>query len=238
VASWQAVAEDDLSSERHSELFAQQWRVRWHDYLPVAALVLVMVTAWLAHMRIGGMADWGVSAAALMQGRYDAVGLHMFAHGGLSHLLMNSLGLLEIGGLVTARLGSFPRGWVRLLAAFGLSGLSSMIFFLSFHQHGEIPMIGASGAIYGLVGLMLGIRLIEELEDVQLSKLPLALAWFVRDNILFLALLLVSGALAGLGGGIAWEAHLGGFLFGLCVGPWLLPPSSVEQTPLDAERTN
>ena len=207
-----------------TELFAQQWRVRWHDYLPAASLIMAMVLAWLAHTPSGEMIPWGVSAAALAQGRYETVALHLFAHGGVFHLVMNSLGLLEIGGLVTARLGSFAKGWARLLVAFGLAGLSSMIFFLSFHPQGKVPMIGASGAIYGLVGLLLGIRLIEELEFVELKKLPSALVLFVQNNVFFLILLLIGGALAGVGDGVAWEAHLGGFLFGLCVGPWLLPP--------------
>lgn len=219
---------DELSSQRDRELFAERWRVRWHDYLPAAGLVLVMVLAWLAHTGRGGMSSWGVSAFALMQGRYETVALHMFAHGGFSHLVMNSLGLLEIGGLVTARLGSFPKGWARSMAAYGLAGLSSMISYLSFHPYGNVPMIGASGAIYGLVGLLLGIRLIEELEEVELRKLPVALVSFVKDNMFFLTLLLVGGALAGLGPGVAWEAHLGGFLFGLSVGPWLLPVLHVE----------
>jgi len=204
-------------------MFAQQWRVRWHDYLPAAGLVITMVVAWLAHSRSGGMVNWGVSAAGLAQGRYETVALHVFAHGGLFHLLTNSLSLLEIGGLVTARLGGFVKGWTRLLGAFGLAGLSSMIFFLSFHPQGKVPMIGASGAIYGLVGLLLGIRLLEEVEFVELKKLPYALALFIKNNVFFLILLLIGGALAGVAGGVAWEAHLGGFLFGLCVGPWLLP---------------
>ena len=219
---------NELSPERDRELFAERWRVRWHDYLPAAGLVLVMVLAWLAHARSGGMSSWGVSASALMQGRYETIALHMFAHGGFSHLLMNSIGLIEIGGLVTARLGSFPRGWARSMAAYGLAGLSSMIFYLSFHPDGNVPMIGASGAIYGLVGLLLGIRLIEELEDVELRKLPVALVSFVKDNWFFLTLLLVGGALAGIGRGVAWEAHAGGFLFGLSIGPWLLPALRVE----------
>ncbi len=182
-----------------------------------------MVLVWLAHPRPGELAPWGVSATALASGRYETILLHMFAHGGFFHLLMNSLGLLEIGGLVTARLGGFGRGWARALLAYGLAGLSSMAFYLSFHPQGNVPMIGASGAIYGLVGLLLGIRLIEELEDVELARLPGAVALFVRNNLLFLMLLLIGGVLAGIGSSVAWEAHLGGFLFGLCVGPWLLP---------------
>lgn len=219
---------NELSPERDRQMFAERWRVRWHDYLPAAGLVLVMVLAWLAHPGPGGMSSWGVSASALMQARYETVALHMFAHGGFSHLVMNSIGLIEIGGLVTARLGSFPKGWARSLAAYGLAGLSSMIFYLSFHPYGNVPMVGASGAIYGLVGLLLGIRLIEELEHVELRKLPLALIWFVKDNLVFLTLLLVGGALAGIGSGVAWEAHAGGFLFGLSIGPWLLPVLRVE----------
>ena len=148
----------------------------------------------------------------------------MFAHGGAIHLLMNSLGLLEVGGLVTARLGGFARGWARFLVAYGLAGLSSMIFYLSFHPQGTTPMIGASGAIYGLVGLLLGIRLIEDLESISVARLPAELVSFVRNNAFFLGLLVVGAALAGFGSRVAWEAHAGGFLLGLCVGPWLLPP--------------
>ncbi len=223
----------ELSSERDKEMFARQWRVRWHDYLPAASLVMVMVLAWLTHTRPGGMSSWGVSAAALMQGKYETVALHLFAHGGFTHLLMNSLGLIEIGGLVTARLGSFPKGWARAMAAYGLAGLSSMIFYLSFHPQGTVPMIGASGAIYGLVGLLLGLRLIEELEHVALNRLAIELVLFVKNNLFFLMLLLVGGALAGFGGRVAWEAHLGGFLFGLCVGPWLLPMPRTDPGPPD-----
>jgi membrane associated rhomboid family serine protease len=148
----------------------------------------------------------------------------MFAHGSVFHLLMNSLALLEIGGLVVARLGGFPRGWFKVLLAFTFAGLSSMVFFLSFHPRGLTPMIGASGAIYGLVGLLLIIRLIEEVEPVEARQIPNAMMQFIQNNRVFLLLLLLGAGLAGVSGGVAWEAHLGGFLLGLCIGPWLLPP--------------
>ena len=199
-----------------------QWQVRWSDYLPAAALVVVMLIAWLVHLP-SGMDSWGVSAAVLAQGQYQTIALHMFAHGGWAHILMNSASLLEIGGLVVARLGSYPKGWMRFFAVFGLSGLSSMVFFLSFHPRGVTPMLGASDAVYGLVGLLLFMRLSEELDPVGLRMIPHAMAEFARNNVFFLLLLVISALLAGFSGGIAWEAHLGGFLFGVCVGPWLAP---------------
>ena len=217
-------AVNEFNSARDADVVAQQWRVRWHDYLPAAALVSAMALAWFAHGQSGGMAAWGVSAAALAAERYETIALHMFAHGGKFHLILNSLALLEIGGLVTARLGGFPGGWARFFIAYVLAGLSSMIFFLSVHPYGTGPMIGASGAIYGLVGLLLSIRLIEEVEPVKLRKMPQALVRFVDENRFFLMLLVIGGVLAGTASGVAWEAHLGGFLFGLCFGPWLLPP--------------
>jgi membrane associated rhomboid family serine protease len=148
----------------------------------------------------------------------------MFAHGSGLHLLMNSAALLEIGGLLVARLGGFPKGWLRFSIAFAMSGLSSMILFLSVHPSGRVPMIGASGAVYGLMGLLLFIRLSEELDAASIAEVPVAFARFVQNNLFFLFLLVLSGLLAGYSGGIAWEGHLGGFLFGFCVGPWLSPP--------------
>ena len=207
---------------------APQWSVRWHDYLPAAALVTVMLLAWLSHLR-AGMDSWGISAAVLARGGYENILLHVFAHGGWSHILMNSAALLEIGGIVVARLGTRPQSWIRFVAVFGLSALSSVVLFLSFHPQNARPMIGASGAIYGLVGLLLFILLSEEIDTVPLRQMPRAAANFLRRNVFFLVLLLISAALAGLSGGVAWEAHLGGFLFGFCVGPWMVPVLRVPE---------
>ena len=89
-------------------------------------------------------------------------------------------------------------------------------------------MIGASGAIYGVVGLLLFMLLSEEIDPVEFRQIPRAAGEFLRRNVFFLLLLLISGLLAGLSGGIAWEAHLGGFLFGFCIGPWVVPTLLAE----------
>lgn len=212
----------------HDELHGGDWRTPWHAYLPALGLAAAMTLAWLAHVSSGGMDLWGVSAAALAQGRYETIVLHIFAHGGAFHLFMNSAALIEIGGLVVSRLGGFPKGWLRFLTAFCLSGLSSMIFFLSLHPDGQVPLIGASGAVYGLLGLLLFIRFSEDFDPVPLRMFPAATVEFFKTNAFFLLLLLIGGGLAGLSGRMAWEAHLGGFLCGLCLGPWLTPPLALE----------
>jgi membrane associated rhomboid family serine protease len=205
---------------------AHEWRAARADYVPPAFLVAVLAIAWIAHLPTGDMTSWGVSAAALAQGKSENILLHMLAHGSFFHLVMNSLALLEIGALLVARFGGFPNGWLRTLIVFGLAGLSSMIFFLSFHPEGRTPMIGASGAVYGLIGLLLGTRFLEEADLVRADQIAHAVVQFVRNNLFFLGLLVLGGLLAGIGGGVAWEAHAGGFLFGLCVGPWLVPQPS------------
>jgi membrane associated rhomboid family serine protease len=123
-----------------------------------------------------------------------------------------------------ARLGSFPQGWLRFVAGFIFGGLGGVVLFLSFNPQGQVAMIGASGAVYALVGLLLGIRLVEAFEPVPLRLLPNAFLSFIDNNRLFLLILLVGGVLAAVPSRVAWEAHLGGFMLGLCLGPWLLPP--------------
>jgi membrane associated rhomboid family serine protease len=62
----------------------------------------------------------------------------------------------------------------------------------------------------------------------------------IKQNAFFFILLALLSWASGTSGGLAWEAHLGGFLFGLCVGPTLLPPSHTEMAgakPDATERT-
>jgi membrane associated rhomboid family serine protease len=136
---------------------------------------------------------------------------------------MNSAALLETGGLVVARLGSYPLGWLRFLVAFGLGAIGALVFFLLTHPGGKELMIGASGAVFALLGLLLSIRLIEELEPVPVNLLPRAAMNFVQENSFFLALIVVGAIAAALPERVSWQAHLGGFASGLCLGPWLLP---------------
>jgi membrane associated rhomboid family serine protease len=145
----------------------------------------------------------------------------VLVHGNLTHLLVNSAWLLAFGSPVARRIGA-----VRFLLFFFLTGSIGALAYLLVNGGATIPVVGASGAISGLMGatfrfLFLGIAG----EFGAPRGVPLmSLAEALRDRriLLVVAVATLFNALqawgAGIiteGDGIAWEAHLGGFYSGL-----------------------
>lgn len=137
----------------------------------------------------------------------------MFLHGGFMHLIGNMWSLYIFGDNVEDRLGS-----ARYIAFYLLCGLASGMTHLLFNTHSNIPTIGASGAIAGVMGayfvLYPGSRI--------LTLIPIIfIPWFVEIpaffflGIWFLLQFLNAAGSSGQAGGIAWWAHIGGFVFGI-----------------------
>ena len=234
---YRAMSYTDPEPEDDDPLLAADWLVPWHAYLPTVLLAAGMTGVWLLHFP-RGMSSWGISGSALAEGRYDTVALHMFAHGPLVHILMNMVALVAIGGPLVARLGAPPAAWGRFLAFFVLSGLAGMAGYLAFHPHGTVPMLGASGALYGLLGLLL--RLPPEpgpLLSLRTERMRRAVLQLVKDNFWLFVVLILPALLSGGQGGLAWEAHLGGLLFGLFAGPCFLPREELEAGEMPAPET-
>jgi membrane associated rhomboid family serine protease len=197
----------------------------------LGAVFAIALFLYIATHKSGGMGDWGVSGAALREGRFETIFLHMFAHAGGWHIAMNISALAAIGPQLTARLGPPPLSWLRFLLLFLLSGLAGAMVYLLLHPTGTVPMLGASGALYGLLGLL--IRTPANGEDmVSLASVRVRRAgWsLIKENAFLFALLAILAWGYGTGGGLAWEAHFGGFLFGLLVGPKFVPDPSVGQS--------
>jgi membrane associated rhomboid family serine protease len=199
----------------------------WHMQMPTAVLGTTCAVAWLWTMFTSGpegMSRWGVSATAISHGRFETIFLHMFAHGSAMHLVINLMALAAIGAALTSRLGRAPLNWLRFLLLFVLSGLAGVALYLLLHPAGTVPMVGASGGLYGLFGLL--IRAPENggtVLSVKSARIRRTGWGLVKENIFLFALLAMMSWSSGTAGGLAWEAHLAGFLFGLCVGPKLLP---------------
>ena len=137
----------------------------------------------------------------------------MFLHGGFWHLLGNMWFLYIFGDNVEDRLGPF-----RYLVFYLLCGITSGLFHLLLNLHSNMPTIGASGAIAGVMGAYLILyphskilTLIPIFFIPYFLEIPAAFFlgfWFV------LQFLNAAGSHGNIGG-IAWWAHIGGFVFGI-----------------------
>lgn len=146
-------------------------------------------------------------------------------HNGPGHLLGNLAGLAWLGPPLARRLGAR-----RVLLAFWASALAGGAAFASLDA-GPAPMVGASGAVFGLAGLLatLGWRLRQ-----RAGVAP----WPALSPSLGLALLLLAANLLSWwvqGGLLAWQAHLGGALAGAFLGAVLALPA-LPQRPILAKR--
>jgi membrane associated rhomboid family serine protease len=137
----------------------------------------------------------------------------MFLHGGFWHLLGNMWFLYIFGDNVEDRLGPF-----RYLIFYLLCGILSGLSHLLFNLHSNMPTIGASGAIAGVMGAYL----ILHPHSKILTLIPIIfIPWFIEiPAFFFLGFWFVIQFLSATGShgnisGIAWWAHIGGFVFGM-----------------------
>jgi hypothetical protein len=139
----------------------------------------------------------------------------MFLHGGFLHILGNMWFLWIFGGNVEDRLGPFL-----YMLFYLVCGIGSSVTELMFSWGSLVPSIGASGAISGILGAYVAFFPASRI----LTLVPLFIIWFtVRiPAIVFIGLWFVIQFLSGVGslgtmnnGGVAWWAHVGGFLVGL-----------------------
>lgn len=199
----------------------------WQMHVPATVIGGACVFAFFwqnIFSSAGEIGEWGISSAALFQGRFETIFVHMLAHGSTMHLTMNVSTLAVIGGTMTARLGMVPLSWFRFLILFLLSGFSGAALYLIVHPTGTVPMLGASGALYGLIGLLIRIPNNNEPLLATSSSQVRRIGWsLIKQNVFIFVLLALISLANGTAGALAWEAHLGGFLFGLFIGPKLLP---------------
>lgn len=139
----------------------------------------------------------------------------MFLHGGFVHLLGNMWSLYIFGDNVEDRMGHF-----RYLMFYVLSGIASGLVHLLSNAYSNVPTIGASGAIAGVMGAYF----ILYPRSRILTLIPIIfIPWFVEIPAfvfigLWFVLQVLSAAGSSTGGtGIAWWAHIGGFVFGVAL---------------------
>jgi len=144
----------------------------------------------------------------------------MFLHGGWLHIIGNLLYLRVFGDNVEDRLG--PLGYLLFYLGAGMVGALAQY---AVAPSSGVPMVGASGAIAGVLGAYL--VLFPSARIVTLFPVFIFLTFIEVPAVVFLGLWAVQQYLYGVwaledglgtAGGVAWFAHLGGFAVGLLIG--------------------
>lgn len=145
-----------------------------------------------------------------------------FLHGGLLHIAGNMLFLWVFGNNVEDQLGHF-KYVVFYLSCGALAALSQWFFNI----HSDIPSLGASGAIAGVMGAYI----IRFPKAEVLTLIPLGFFWWTVNlpAVFFLGFWFAQQAFNSVAslnapmdmGGVAYWAHAGGFVFGALLGPLL-----------------
>lgn len=199
-----------------------------HPPIVTVTLIAVNVIVYLNEMMMGPLAFrrflfmYGLIPFELTQGIsfaphpvpvYATIFTSMFVHAGLFHVGGNMLYLWIFGNNVEDSMGH-----LRFLVFYFLSGIAAALAQISMNPDSRIPMVGASGAVSGVLGAYLLLyphaRVLTLItfgwfwRIVQIPALYVLGFWIVVQ--------LLNGALTFnfQGGGVAWFAHIGGFFAG------------------------
>jgi len=138
----------------------------------------------------------------------------MFMHAGWIHLLSNMLFLWVFGDNVEDRVGH-----LRYLFFYIMCGISATLFHIFTNLNSQVPLVGASGAIAGVMGAYMFLfpkarirTLIIWFIFIQMARIPafVILGYWILIQVL--SGFVESGS--GTGSGVAWFAHIGGFVTG------------------------
>jgi membrane associated rhomboid family serine protease len=195
------------------------------------ALIAANVGAYLYEESLGGSFEQFIHVHGLVPRRFvsewwdDVTPLFssMFLHGGWLHLLGNVLYLHIFGDNVEDRLGH-----VRFVIFYLAAGAAAGVAQVAIDPTSTVPIVGASGAIAGITGayflfyprarVVTIVPIFLFIQVVEIPAFVFFLLWFGFQLMLGLGSIGMT-----LGGGIAFWAHIGGFVAGMALGPVLVP---------------
>jgi membrane associated rhomboid family serine protease len=206
-------------------LFARDWEVPLHAYVPPLVLAALNIAVWSTFSdSTGGMPLWALSWPAFRAGHVLTLFTQMFAHGGIIHLAVNTIALLLVSPPLISRLGPPIIAWFRYTYLYLGSGLCGGGLFLILNTSNSATMLGASGAIFGILAALARVHPHTGTAVAVRSRRTWLLAkLFLQNHIALLLLLALVTFFADNVAGLAWEAHLGGLLFGFFAAPLYLP---------------
>lgn len=182
---------------------------------PLLVLVGAILVLYFIQSRIGG--DWpdrfGLRPLDLEAGRFHGLVTYIAVHDGWLHAGSNAIGALAFGAPLTRRLGESVRGLAILTGFVLLCGALSGAAYALVHPGSPIILIGASGAVFGLIGAATRLMNPHGVLDPLRSRRVLGMSAALIGANLIIGVLGFDPA-TGVRG-IAWEGHIFGLVFGL-----------------------
>ena len=193
--------------------------------LPAALIGLYALQASLSpYMQDQVIESFGLSPVLLRQGHYDLLVTHLFLHGGWVHVLANAAFCLAFSAPVLRACGRGPIGALSFLCYFLIGGAVAGAGDCLLNWSSAVPILGASGAVSALMGAAIRIRAwpghpgrLAPFTDARVISMTV---FWCGVNVVAAFVPMLMGVAEGQG--IAWQAHVIGYLFGLCsIGAWL-----------------
>ena len=202
---------------------------------PVVTIIFIIlnVLAFIYELSLDDIAlqqfinEYGAIPVKILNGEnYLSLVTSMFLHGGWMHLIGNMLFLWVFGDNIEHHLGKL---WY--IVFYFLGGLAATATHIAFNMESPIPSIGASGAISAVLGAYL------VLHPKSRIRVLIFLGFFITtlrvNAFIFLGLWIVMQVFSGVASiantaqtsGVAYWAHIGGFVFGLIAGFLMLTKS-------------
>ena len=189
------------------------------SHFPVVTTAIILVNAFVFVLELMGgdafVMQWSEIPAQIVAGHHWVTMLTaMFMHAGWMHIIGNMVFLWAFGPEIEDAMGA-----PKYLAFYLLSGLAASLAQTAMAPGSTVPNLGASGAIAGVMGAFLITYPHDQIRAV------LFFGWFARITFIPAALLIglwfliqlfsQVGAVANVqSGGVAYAAHVGGFIFG------------------------
>jgi membrane associated rhomboid family serine protease len=186
--------------------------------MPIATILIILVNVVVFVMELmygdAFVLRWSVVPADIVSGHHWVTVLTaMFMHGGWSHIIGNMVFLWAFGPEIEDAMGPW-----RYLIFYFLGGIVAMLAQIAASPHSTVPNLGASGAIAAVMGAFIITYPRDRIRSIliifvfiSITRIPAALLigfWFLTQ-------LFNAGAVAHVQtGGVAYLAHVGGFVFG------------------------
>jgi len=192
--------------------------------IPVVTVFIILANAFVFVLELMNgeafVTQWSAIPAQITSGHHWITILTaMFMHGSWSHIIGNMIFLWAFAPEIEDAMG---RG--RYLIFYLLGGLAAMLAQVAVDPHSTVPNLGASGAIAAVMGAFIVTYPRDQIKSVlfifvfaRIKFIPAALL----IGVWFLSQLFHAGAVAQTQtGGVAYLAHVGGFIFGAVTARW------------------